>query len=335
MPKFSYAICLSLLTLALLACQTEIPPPPQAEAAPEKIVVKGPWMGMQPTETPKLLAPQLLASPIREYNAAFSPDGTSFYYTLNYPGQGVIVETQLQEDNTWAAPVVAPFSGKWSEYDPLFSPDGKFLYFSSERPTPDDPQNTKSNIWRLTKEGNSWGAPEYVSLGTTGNYHSSLDEDGHLYFNRWSDGDLYKASPEASGYSVEKIPGWPEASQGEGDPFIGPQGDYLIFRGYENTLGRGDLYISYRTPQGWTPAINLGVPINSPAQEMCPYVTSDGQFFLFASGRKQTPYQPQPGAEIDPIVAKNISFDNGWENLYYVSADFIETLRPKNEVKSQ
>lgn len=68
--------------------------------------------------------------------------------------------------------------------------------------------------------------------------------------------------------------------EGEGTPFISPDGSYLLFsRQY-------DLYISYRKEDGgWTEPENLGEPINSPEIELCPMVTPDGKYLFFLSQR--------------------------------------------------
>jgi WD40-like Beta Propeller Repeat len=56
--------------------------------------------------------------------------------------------------------------------------------------------------------------------------------------------------------------------------------------GRPDSLGGGDLYISYQKDGKWTPARNLGPKINGPYLEISPYLSPDGQYFFFSSARK-------------------------------------------------
>ena len=291
--------------------------------------VVGNYMNMGPTLTPKLLSPQLLASSLEEYNGTFNATGTEFYFTTNTPSNGIISYTKIGNDNKWIKPRVAKFSGVYSEYDPLFSPDGSKLYFSSERPTPDNEDNTQSNIWYVERNGEKWSNPSYVDLKGYGNYYSSVTNEGSIYFNVWDNGDMFRAIPSHDGYEIEKLPSKINTKNGEGDPFISPEEDYLIFRGYNNSLGNGDLYISYFINNDWTEPENLGEPINSKYHEICPYVTSDGKFFIFSSSRVAQEYISDKDTGIDNIRAKHNTHDNGELNIYYMSTDFIEAGRAK------
>jgi Tol biopolymer transport system component len=86
--------------------------------------------------------------------------------------------------------------------------------------------------------------------------------------------------------------------EGEGMPFIAPDGSYLLFsRTY-------DLFISYHKEDGgWTEPVNLGNPINSPSIEICPMVTPDGKYLFFLSQR------------------------GGESHIWWVDAGFIKELK--------
>lgn len=295
---------LSILCLALF-CACESPSS-----------IKGPFMGLTPTDQPALLAPALIATEAEEYNGAFSKDGSSFYYTIDRPEQTVIAVTHLNDDGSWSTPKTASFSGTYPDYDPIFSPDGSRLYFSSRRPV--SGQNL-SRIWYIDEPIDNTSEPELLLSATeeTEQFYSSITSEGVVYFNSWTTGNIYQAQPTDSAYQVEEVA---EPLNGsyydQGDPYVSPKGDYMIFRGYrEDALGRGDLYISFRKEGNWTAPVNLGSPINTTAHETCPSITMDGKMFVFASSQQDS--------------SQN-NYNNGELNIYYMSTDFIERFRPGN-----
>ena len=317
MMKYARRTCFMILIIGLLGCGGNVPQEDQA---------LGPFLGMESTEVPKLLAPGIMASPLTEYNGTFSPDGKEFFYTCGAPGMSVIATTRMLEGGSWTSPAVANFSGKYIEYDPLFTPDGNRLYFSSTRPTdPGGPTNV-TNSWYVDRTENGWSEPQFVKLTGQGDYYNSTTYEGDMYFNVWSNGKVYKASKQDTGYSFEEVP--LRIDSDAGDPFISPDEEYIIFRGYgSDGLGAGDMYIAFRRDTGWTDPINLGEPINSPAHEMCPYVTTDGKFFIFASSRLTDRYGTTPDAPLQGAVQKSKTYDNGQQNVYYISAGFIRELK--------
>ncbi|MCI4671505.1 MAG: hypothetical protein MRZ79_25405 [Bacteroidia bacterium] len=319
MPFLSRISIFILILFIFGACSQQNQPSPENKL--------GVFMGMTPTQTPRLLAPTLIASSLDEYNGSFSPDGKEFFFTTNAPNKAYISYTRMNKDGSWTEPKLAPFSGTHSEYDPLFSPDGQRVYFSSERPTSDSAEGGKTNIWYVEK-GSNWKNPVHIPLTGKGDYHSSVTKDGKIYFNVWETGDLYVASPSDSGYQVERLPSILNTSSGEGDPFISPDEDYLIYRGYNKSLGRGDFYISFKEGENWTEPQNLGKPFNSERHEMCPNISPDGKFFIFSSSRQLVPYDSITNLSLKNIRLKHQSPDNGQLNNYYISADFLKNLRP-------
>jgi Tol biopolymer transport system component len=318
----NYLILAFVIPLFLSGCKPE---PIQTS----DLNITGKYLNMTPSEVPQLLAPDLLASSLTEYNGTFNPEGDEFFFTTNTPSKGIICYTQMGGDGAWSTPKVAGFSGIFSEYDPLFSPDGNRLYFSSERPIPQNAENTYSNIWYVDRNGKSWSEPVYIDLNGYGNYYSSITNSGVIYFNVWNKGDMFKAIPGDSTFTVERLPDVLNSDNGEGDPFISPQEDYIIFRGYNNSLGNGDLFISFLVNGQWTSPENLGEPINSKYHEMCPYVTVDGKYFIFSSSRLKEKYKASGESSVQELRAKHQTYDNGDQNIYYMSADFIESLREK------
>ncbi len=307
--------------LAILSCSEK--------AETTKSLLTDPFFGIQPVSEPQLLAPELIAGPTDEYNGTFSPDGTEFYYTTDIPGNAYITYTELQPDNTWSRPKIASFSGTYSDFDPLFSPDGKRIYFSSSRPMPD---NKNSKNWYVEKANGQWLEPKRIIL--TGEelneYYCSVTRDGTIYFNIWSQSKIFKAIKEDSGYKIVDITEMLGVNFDMGDPYISPNEDFIIFRGYgDDSFGRGDLYISFNINNKWTSPENLGEPINSENHEMCPFVTQDGSIFIFASNRIINNLETKPLEDINSVHKNYKGYDNGNMNIYYMSAHFIEKLKNK------
>ncbi len=75
----------------------------------------------------------------------------------------------------------------------------------------------------------------------------------------------------------------------EGAASISANGKYIIFTACNRKEGYGscDLYFSKRTRMGgWTPAVNLGPPVNTAAWESLPSISADGKQLFFASSRE-------------------------------------------------
>jgi Tol biopolymer transport system component len=299
----------------------------------EKDILRKPFFGIEASDTLQLVAPNIVSSNLAEYNGTFSPDGTEFYYTVSFPGRSVIAFMKLNPDNAWSTPAIAKFSGEHSEFDPILSPDGSRLFFTSYRPVNDSSKGGRTNIWYVDREGDDWGSPQFIALTENGDYYSSATTSGTIYFNSWKTGDIYKAVKKDSTYSIERLPDTINSDKAEGDPFISPNEDYLIFRGYgrEVSFGAGDLYISFNIDNQWTTPENLGDVINSSEDEICPLVTADGKLFIFSSNKFREDFKTGALEPLESYKERFKTFDNGAYNIYCISADFIEKLRKQHQ----
>ena len=295
--------------------------------------VSGAFFNIKPSDTLQIVGPNIVSANLVEYNGTFSPDGTEFYCTVNFPSQAVISFMKMNPDSTWGNLTIASFSGKHSDVDPIFSPDGTRLYFTSNRPSADSVKNSPNNIWYVERAGAGWSSPKFIHLTGEVDYYSSVTKNGVIYFNVWKTGDIYRAVKTDSSYVTEKISEIINTDRADGDPFISPDEDYIIFRSNnrEDSFGGSDLYISFKIKDQWTNPENLGEPINSPAAELCPLVTPDGKLFIFSSTRLKKEYTPEPLADLESYRKKFRSFDNGLSNVYAISADFIDSLRKKHQ----
>ena len=87
--------------------------------------------------------------------------------------------------------------------------------------------------------------------------------------------------------SATPLKGSLNTPQSEGAMMISQDGEWLVFTGCyrPDSYGGCDLYISYRTPQGWSAAKNLGPRINSDQWESQPCLSPDKRELYFASRR--------------------------------------------------
>ena len=88
-----------------------------------------------PQPTPDTAAlpflPGIVTSDSLDFNAAFSPDGSKFYFCRSRKGKWIMYVTENKGD-TWTQPVEAPFNeSAYSQADPFFANDGTLCYISN------------------------------------------------------------------------------------------------------------------------------------------------------------------------------------------------------------
>ncbi len=257
-------------------------------------VLKGEYLGQKPPGTvPEVFAPGIVSTRIGEFNAAFSPDGKEFYFSVNERSGRETMKFMTCKNDQWTPPQPVSFVSPQNDCDPLFSFDGRRLYFISTRPKKDRAGSRDWDIWYVEKTDTGWSKP--INIGPPVNsevdeYYVSLTQHGTIYFasnragglgsfdiyrSRFVDGQYTK--PENLGDSIN-------TRHLEHDPFIAPDESYLLFTSVDRPegFGTGDLYISSRKKDGtWTKSKNLGKAFNSSGYDFCPIVSPDGKYFFF------------------------------------------------------
>jgi hypothetical protein len=219
----------------------------------------------------------------------FTPDGKRAFW-VEWDGawggkgtQKIIYTAELRKD-TWTKPEPAPFSQHYSDDDPFVSPDGQWLYFVSERPANKDDGEPDADIWRysLVEEG----CLEHLSVNSeAAEYSPVITSSGSLYFASARDGgpgqgDTYRAAPVDGGFApAEALGPAINSPTGEWNLWVSGDESELIFEASSrstNVSESGDLYYSWRTPEGWAPAIPI-VSLNSAGSELIPRLHPDGR----------------------------------------------------------
>jgi ankyrin repeat protein len=277
--------------------------------------LKGDYLGQKrPGENAELFALGIVSSKDWEHSSPdFSPDGTEVYWT-SISGRMRILRMKL-EKGKWSAPAPAPFTG-FDDCYPRFSDDGKRLYYVSYRPLIADRKNPGFgiNLWFVKRTKSGWAEPRPVGPPfDTGNiFGFSMTREGTVYYAEGGgiSFDIYRSKFAGRGYSgPERLGEAVNSDYVEDEPFIAPDESYLIFKSMRpGGFGGADLYISFRREDGsWTDAKSLGPLINTEHAERFPSVGRDGKYFFFGSDRNGNP-----------------------GDIYWVSAGFIEKLRPQS-----
>jgi hypothetical protein len=220
-------------------------------------------------------------------------------------------------ENEWTSPEPPAFSGSGiMDASPSFTNNGNTVFFISDRPGGYD-----YRAWSSTRTPGGWSVPAPIHIPSrpslSGGWRVSVTEDETLYMRMRdsdvnTDMDIFRVRKvNGSYFEPERLNDNVNSSYGELGAFIDPDESYVIFSSNRpGGFGNGDLYISFRQPDdSWTPAVNMGERVNSPALEGSPYVSPDGLYLFFLSDREQ-------------------QFDR---NPYWVSAQVIEDLRPDSD----
>jgi len=188
----------------------------------------------------------------------------------------------------------------YKEYKPLLSPDGKTLYFSRQN----HPENAggvedDEDIWYSELDSNGeWSeAQNATELNTPGpNFISALTPDGSsvvmLLGNSYDDKGRVRA-----GVSVASRNGdtWSEPENlniindynyNEKAHYYLSNSRQTLFMAVErdDTKGARDMYISFLMADGsWTEPKNIGLNVNTAADESAPFLAADDKTLYFSS----------------------------------------------------
>ncbi len=251
----------------------------------------------RPLLSAKIFAPNFISQENEsEFGSIFSKDGTEFYYAVDINGKAEIRYTKL-ENQKWSKPTVLISHKKYGYNDPFLSPNGNELFYISDMPKNETDTIKDFDIWYSKKINNQWSKP--INAGNAINsdkneYYISFTSTGKMYFasnknaeeNRAHDFDIYTATRTNGRFNKPiKLGDSINTKRYEADVFISPDESYLIFSSARKEgLGRGDLYISFKNENGeWKKAKNMGKVVNTKDHELCPFVTSDGNYLFYTS----------------------------------------------------
>lgn len=302
-----FLILLLVLTIFCSSCTSK------KHRSKEKNTITGEsiYFGQKPPGLiPELFAPGIVSKDGRfEGTVSFSLDLTEMYFAADNENEETSIYFSKLEDNQWTTIKEVNFTNgnKKEEMHPFVSPKGKRIYFTAMNSAFED-----EKIWYVDRLGEGWS--DAILLD------SPINEDLVFFPNQAQNGDLYyfNLSKFKTYYAPHKNGEFPEVREVVLEfghhAFISPSQDYLIVTARSNEAeGRkdNDMYVYFNQKDGtWSKPINLGHAINSGLNEKGPRITPDGKYLFF--GRDERNIEP------------------GLANIYWVSTEIIERLRPKS-----
>lgn len=292
MRRSNYALITLTLIILLHSCIFSWHSHAQTKG---KTTIHIPYPKPLPDSTALTFLPDLVSEDSLDFNAAFSPDGKSFYFSRSKNRQSKIYVSH-HDGVRWAEPVLASFTGgtQYAEADPAFDADGK-LYFISNRPKNLQDSLHDYDIWFVTPLANgAWSEPENLSSinSDSSEFYISFSENGNLYFASSRNGglgeeDIYVSRLVNKQYTTpENLGAGINSGKSEYDPCILASEDLIIFTSSnrDDSFGGADLYCSkLNDNKQWLPAFNLGKSFNTKTREFCPYFSPDLKYFFFSS----------------------------------------------------
>lgn len=219
------------------------------------------------------------AQSVAAYEKAFALDSnyTSDFrlpYSINLAGLGQFDKAVQAIDALLARPNLGSSTRKAAEYRRRTYQFG--LDYARTH-------NNGSYVFRPENLGDAINTP-------LSEYWPSMSVEGsELIFTRKErDEDFFVSQKEGNGWQPAfRVNGSLNTPDNEGAQIISQDGQWLVFAGKDRPGGYGgfDLYIAYKTPEGWSEAINLGPKVNTEHWESQPCLTPDKRSIYFSSAR--------------------------------------------------
>lgn len=283
-------------------------------------------------EKPIKFYPEVVSTQIDKFNTSFSPDGNTLYYTATSQKLGITgIAYQKFENGNFSQPQFVSFiSADIPMTDVQISPDGNLMLFSTFKDYEGKPEGFNFNIWTSELKNGRWQQPTPFGspIASSGNefypvmtnnrtiyYTSDKGGNSDIYFSRFQDGKYQEPTRLPDNINSEKR---------EADAYVSKDESYIIFVRVDEPDGYGnsDLYISFKENEmKWSDPVNMGEDINSDKVDGSPYVTPDGNYLIFTSGRTLEGIKESATKSYDDFSNTISSSDNGSLNFYIVNLD--------------
>ncbi|MFT7419886.1 MAG: outer membrane protein OmpA-like peptidoglycan-associated protein [Psychromonas sp.] len=181
---------------------------------------------------------------------------------------------------------------KDKQYFPVFTADGQSIYFTARN----NGEDSDEDIFISQLEGDTWTYPKSLSDNINTNYNEgtcTISADGKTMVFTSCEGrvgiggcDLFISKLTGMGWSIPENMG-PEVNSPNWDSqaSLSSDGTMLVFCSDRyGGEGEKDLYVSELDEmKRWTKARNLGKVINTPKDDVSPFLHANGTSIFFAS----------------------------------------------------
>ncbi|MFH4966082.1 hypothetical protein V8G69_13855 [Gaetbulibacter sp. M235] len=275
-------------------------------------------------------------------DTAISTNGNEVFFSAqSVMGNTSAIMTVTKKDAVWSSPKVVSFSGQYFDIEPFLSSDGLTLYFASNRPLDSNSKEVKDfDIWYVKRQSikDAWSEP--INMGSPVNskndeFFPSLTENKNIYFTMDNPqlnkkDDIYVSEYHKGKYTTPIPLDNSINSDGfEFNAYVSSDETFMIYTCYgrKDGFGSGDLYISYKSDDGWTQSKNLGDSINSNKMDYCPFIDTKSNILYFTSKRDNSKTSFDKPQTLDELLKEFYKYDNGLSRLYQVSV--LELLTQK------
>lgn len=216
---------------------------------------------------------------VAAYEKAFALDSnfTSDFrlpYSINLAGMGQFQKALNTVDALLARPNLSTSTHKAAEYR------RKAYQFGVDFAKSDAAKNYVFKPENLGADINSAYSEYWPSM--------TVEATEMIFTRRERDEDFFISEKKDGGWKPAfRLRGSINTPDNEGAQIISQDGQWLVFAGKDRPGGFGgfDIFIAYKTPEGWSDAINLGGRINTEFWESQPCLSPDKRSLYFASNR--------------------------------------------------
>jgi hypothetical protein len=227
-------------------------------------------------EAAEIFAPGVVSAAGSNFAPAFSPSSAFVLFSRKSNG-GITILLSKRNSSGWQDPVVAPFSGRWTDLETAIAVDGSYAVFASDRPIPgtneplridnDAASQAGGNLWRVRIIGDDWGKPEWLPASinkSSSTWTPSIAGNGNLYFMSADEKTgrfrLHLAPMYRGKYKSTRDIVFSTGEFNDVDPMIDPKERFLIFSsdrarpGTAISPGPERLFIAFN-PRGLIPVV--------------------------------------------------------------------------------
>lgn len=178
------------------------------------------------------------------------------------------------------------------QYFPTVTADQRYFLYTGRGDGPE----ADENLFISEKTSSGWGTPASVSPMINSPYNEgagTISGDGKtLVFtscdrtDSYGDCDLYISVRRGDQWSKPKNMGpVVNSTAWDSQPSLSADGRTLYFTSLrKNGIGQEDIWMTRLQENGtWSPAMNLGAPINTPEKDMAPFIHASGTTLYFIS----------------------------------------------------